>query len=187
MPKKSAKNQYKKRKMKKGEPRLKGNELITYLTMANSKDPKDRLEAMENLCPCRLRKRVDAAWNAIYKGLQDSDLRVRKAAWHTLEENHGGQPNSPKLYPLMLEISETELDSKLRQKSIFRRAQSETKSIEGGIGDIFSNEVITFKVSVPNAVIASTAVDYIYNNDFQVGTTVRLTKACTQYGFGYEL
>ena len=97
MPKKSAKNQYKKRKMKKGEPRLKGNELITYLTMANSKDPKDRLEAMENLCPCRLRKRVDAAWNAIYKGLQDSDLRVRKAAWHTLEENHGGQPNTPKL------------------------------------------------------------------------------------------
>ena len=96
-------------------------------------------------------------------------------------------PNTPNLHLLMLEISETELDSKLRQKSIFSRAQSETKSIEGGIGDIFSNEVITFKVSVPNAVIASTAVDYIYNNDFQVGTTVRLTKACTQYGFGYEL
>ena len=87
----------------------------------------------------------------------------------------------------MLEISETELDSKLRQKSIFRRAQSETKSIEGGIGDIFSNEVITFKVCVPNTVIDSTTVDYIYNNDFQVGTTVRLTKACTQYGFVYEL
>ena len=102
-------------------------------------------------------------------------------------EKHGDRPNTPKLYSLILEICETKLDSKLRQKSIVRRAQSETKSIEGGISDIFSNEVITFKVSVPNAVIASTAVDYIYNNDFQVGTTVRLTKACTQYGFGYEL
>ncbi len=93
----------------------------------------------------------------------------------------------PLSYIPLLEICETELDSKLRQKSIVRRVQSETKSIEGGIGDIFSNEVITFKVSVPNAVIDSTAVDYIYNNDFQVGTTVRLTKDCTQYGFGYEL
>ena len=106
---------------------------------------------------------------------------------NTRREKHGDRPNTPKLYPLILEICETELDSKLRQKSIFRRAQSETKSIEGGIGDIFSNEVITFKVSVPNAVIASTAFDYIYNNDFQVGTKVRLTKACTRYGFGYEL
>ena len=68
----------------------------------------------------------------------------------------------------MLEISETELDSKLTRKSIVIRAQSETKSIEKRSGDICSNEVITFEVSVPNAVIASMAFDYIYNNDFQV-------------------
>ena len=123
--------------------------------------------------------------------LSTNDFKI--AIWEfrklldTRWEKHGDRPNTPKLYSLILEICETELDSKLRQKSIFSRAQSETKSIEGGIGNIFSNEVITFKVSVPNTVIDSTTVDYIYNNDFQVGTTVRLTKACTQYEFAYEL
>ena len=189
MPKKSAKNQYKKRKMKKDEPRLKGNELITYLTMANSKDPKDRLEAMENLCPCRLRKRVGAAWNAIYKGLQDSDLRVRKAAWHTLEENHGGQPNSPKLYPLMLEISETELDSKLREKakSIVRRAQSETQSIKGRSSDLLLKRSNYFQGKCDWCGDRSMTVDYIYNNEFQIGTTVRLAQACAQCRLDHQL
>ena len=35
--------------------------------MDNSNDTKDRLETMEKLRPCRLRKWVDATWNAIYK------------------------------------------------------------------------------------------------------------------------
>ena len=53
--------------------------------MANSEDPKERLEVMENLCSCHVRKRVDATWYAIYRELQDIDLKVRQAA---LEATH---------------------------------------------------------------------------------------------------
>ena len=53
--------------------------------MENSEDPKERLEVMGNLCSCYVRKRVDATWYAIYRELQDIDLKVRQAA---LEATH---------------------------------------------------------------------------------------------------
>ena len=39
---------------------------------------------MENLCPCHVRQRIDDVWAALYRGLQDVELKVRQAAWHTL-------------------------------------------------------------------------------------------------------
>ena len=53
--------------------------------MANSEDPKECLEVMGNLSSCHVRKRVDATWYAIYRELQDIDLKVRQAA---LEATH---------------------------------------------------------------------------------------------------
>ena len=107
MPRKPVKNGFQRRQFQRGERRLRGDEVKHYLALADSDNPKERLEAMQNLCPCHVRKRVDAAWDALYRGLQDSDLKVRQAAWHTLEENHGGRRDDPKLYPIMVEIAET--------------------------------------------------------------------------------
>ena len=117
MPRKPVKNGFQRRQFQRGERRLRGDEVKHYLALADSDNPKERLEAMQNLCPCHVRKRVDAAWDALYRGLQDSDLKVRQAAWHTLEENHGGGRDDPKLYPIMVEIAETEVDPKLRQSA----------------------------------------------------------------------
>ena len=98
MPRKPVKNGFQRRQFQRGERRLRGDEVKHYLALADSDNPKERLEAMQNLCPCHVRKRVDAAW-------------------HTLEENHGGRRDDPKLYPIMVEIAETEVDPKLRQSA----------------------------------------------------------------------
>ena len=98
MPRKPVKNGFQRRQFQRGERRLRGDEVKHYLALADSDNPKERLEAMQNLCPCHVRKRV-------------------AAAWHTLEENHGGRRDDPKLYPIMVEIAETEVDPKLRQSA----------------------------------------------------------------------
>ena len=95
MPRKPVKNGFQRRQFQRGERRLRGDEVKHYLALADSDNPKERLEAMQNLCPCHVRKRV-------------------ATAWHTLEENHGGRRDDPKLYPIMVEIAETEVDPKLR-------------------------------------------------------------------------
>ena len=91
MPRKPIKNRLPTRQFKRVERRLRGYKLTAYLVeTTNSQDLKVRLETMENLCPCHLRKRVDAAWDAICRGHQDSNLNGYQVVSHTLEENHGG-------------------------------------------------------------------------------------------------
>ena len=53
---------------------------------------------------------------ALYRGLQDADINVRKAAWHTLDD--GGRPNDPQLQPILEKIAKKETDPKLRQRAI---------------------------------------------------------------------
>ena len=188
MPRKPIKNGLQRRQFGRGERRLRGNELTSYLAMANSEDPKERLEAMKNLCPCHVRKRVDAAWDALYSGLQDIDLKVRQAAWHTLEENHGGRPNDPKRYPLMVEISKTEVNPKLRQnaKSIVRNAQSQKQNIEDKKHDLLGKRSNYFQGKCDWCGDSSAEVDFLYDSEIQIGTTVRLAQACdtcrSEYG-----
>jgi hypothetical protein len=188
MPRKPIKNGLQRRQFGRGERRLRGHELTSYLARANSEDSKERLEAMKNLCPCHVRKRVDAAWNALYRGLQDIDLKVRQAAWHTLEENHGGRPNGPKLYPLMVAISKTEENPKLRQKakSIVRKAQSQKQNIEDKKHDLLGKRSNYFQGKCDWCGDSSAEVDYLYDSEIQIGATVRLAQACdtcrSEYG-----
>ena len=116
MARKPAKNKYQKRHHRRGENRLRGDKIDFYLAMAHSDDPEDRIAAMENLCPCHVRRRIDAVWEALYRGLQDPDINVRKAAWHTLDD--GGRPNDPQLQPILEKIAKKETDPKLRQRAV---------------------------------------------------------------------
>ena len=116
MAKKRAKNKYQKRHHRRGEDRLRGDKIDLYLSMAYSDLPADREAAMENLCPCHVRRRIDAVWEALYRGLQDPNIRVRRAAWHTLDD--GGRPNDPQLQPILEKIAKKETDPKLRQRAL---------------------------------------------------------------------
>ena len=116
MAKKRAKNKYQKKHHRRGEDRLRGDKIDLYLSMAYSDLPADREAAMENLCPCHVRRRIDAVWEALYRGLQDPNIRVRRAAWHTLDD--GGRPNDPQLQPILEKIAKKETDPKLRQRAL---------------------------------------------------------------------
>ena len=64
MPRKPVKNGFQRRQFPRGERRLRGDEVKRYLALANSEDPQDRIEALENLCPCHVRKRIDVVWDS---------------------------------------------------------------------------------------------------------------------------
>ena len=77
------------------QKRTRTNEIWHYIELSNSDDPSERLEAARNLCPCHVRRRVDEAWDALYRMMEDPDDDVRVAAYHTLED--GGKPDDPEL------------------------------------------------------------------------------------------
>ena len=90
-----------------------GEELDRLIELADSADPAERLHAAENLCPCHVRKRVEAAWEALYRLMQDPEVQVRRAAWHTLED--GGCPSDPALLPIFERAVANETDSQVRR------------------------------------------------------------------------
>lgn len=96
----------------KGERRAGREQIAELLEKANSDDADERCEAAENLCPCHVRKRIEPAWEALYRMLEDPDVRVRRAAWHTLED--GGTPDDPALDPIFARAQKNETDRQVR-------------------------------------------------------------------------
>jgi len=120
MARKKGLNKHQKLAHQVGEHRVRGPEIERYLALAYSADPKERLEAADNLCPCHVRRRIDEAWQALYRMMEDEDVRVRRAAWHTLED--GGCPVDPKLDPIFERALENETDKQvLRFVEMFAR------------------------------------------------------------------
>ncbi|MEZ4658550.1 MAG: HEAT repeat domain-containing protein [Caldilineaceae bacterium] len=91
-------NKHQKAAFRTGEHRVRLEDIEYYLTLAASDDADERLEAASNLCPCHVRKPIDQVQTAIFRMMEDPDVRVRQAAWHTLED--GGVPDDPRLDPI---------------------------------------------------------------------------------------
>ena len=174
MAKKNSMNRYQKRAHRRREERLRGNEVDYYLALAYAENPEDRALAMENLCPCHVRKRIDAVWVALYKGLVDSDLRVRKAAWHTLDD--GGNPNDPRLKPLLEKIAKTETDSVLRQRALDLIAA--TRKVEEQKAALLAQKAHTFSGRCDWCGKASVPVSYDYETEFQTQDSKRFALIC---------
>ena len=88
-------NKHQKAMFQPGEKRLRGDEIEALLLLSQSDDAEERLEAAENLCPCHVRTQIDDVQWAVFRMMEDEDVRVRAAAWHTLED--GGVPDAPAL------------------------------------------------------------------------------------------
>ena len=183
MPRKPVKNGLQRRQFRQGESRLRGDEVKHYLALADSDDPQDRIEAMENLCPCHIRKRIDVVWETLYRGLQDSDLKVRQAAWHTLED--GGRPNDPKLYPILVEIAETEVNPKLRQNAndIVKKAQT----IEEKKHDLSVQRHHYFTGKCDWCGDSAAKVYQLYDSELKIEGMVRLAQVCDDCQSEYKL
>ena len=113
MPKQKGMNKYQKAAFRPGEHRTRRHEIEELLELAQSDDPAERAVAAQNLCPCHVRRRIDEVWQALYRMMEDPDVRVRRAAWHTLED--GGSPNDPAFQPILTRALVNETDSQVRR------------------------------------------------------------------------
>ncbi|MDE0012328.1 MAG: HEAT repeat domain-containing protein [Candidatus Poribacteria bacterium] len=167
-------NKYQKNAHRRGEDRLRGDEVEYYLSLAYSSNPDDRVEAMDNLCPCHVRKSIDKVWVALYKGLVDPDLRVRKAAWHTLDD--GGNPNDPRLQPLLERITKEETDPKLRQRALDLIAA--TRKVEEQKEVLLGQKAHTFRGRCDWCGESNVPVSYDHETELETNGTKRFALVC---------
>lgn len=113
MPKVLGRNKHQKAAHKPGEPQVSRETISELLTMACSADPEERLFAAELLCPCHIKGRIAEVWDALYRMMEDDDWRVRRAAWHTLED--GGLPKDEAAFARLETLYNRERDSKVRK------------------------------------------------------------------------
>jgi hypothetical protein len=83
------------------------------LEQSRSRDAEERLAAAQFMCPCHVRRRIEAVWEALYRLLEDEDVRVRRAAWHTLDD--GGRPEDAALDAILDRTLKTETDPQVRR------------------------------------------------------------------------
>jgi hypothetical protein len=110
-------NKHQKAVYKKGEQKVSREQVSELLEMAESDDPEDRLVAAENLCPCHVRTRIPAVWEALFRMMEDTDARVRRAAWHTIED--GGKPTTEAEVERLERLCRQEQDARVRQFAEF--------------------------------------------------------------------
>jgi hypothetical protein len=104
-------NKHQKAARRPGEPRVGREQIEELLAQSQSPDPEERLVAAQFLCPCHVRRRIEPVWEALYRLLADPDVRVRRAAWHTLED--GGRPDDPALDTIVERTLREESDSQV--------------------------------------------------------------------------
>lgn len=54
------------------------------MVQSRSTDPRQRLNALREFCPCKVRKEVDQLWDRVLEMTNDSNDRVRYQVLHTL-------------------------------------------------------------------------------------------------------
>lgn len=170
----SSMNKFQKKAHRRREDRLRGDDIEYYLSLAYSDNPDDRALAMENLCPCHVRKRIDAVWVALYKGMVDPDLRVRRAAWHTLDD--GGNPKDPRLEPLLQKIAKTETDTTLRQRA--RNLIKQSEQTEEQKNELLAQKKHTFSGRCDWCGTSNVSVSYDYETEFETNGTKRFALVC---------
>ena len=101
-------NRHQKAWRKPGEERVSREDIAELLRLSESGDPEDRIVAATYMCPCHVRHRNEEVWKALYRMMEDEDARVRRRAWHTLED--GGCPTDPAFEPIVRRALYTETD-----------------------------------------------------------------------------
>ena len=128
-------NKYQRAAFRQGEQRVGREEIQELLQLSRSADPEDRLQAASFLCPCHVRRSIDEVWQALYRMLEDQDARVRRAAWHTLED--GGKPDDPALDAIIERTLERDTDRQvLNFARLFSQGREKRKQVEFELGAI---------------------------------------------------
>lgn len=105
-------NKFQKAAHRPGEERVNHETIEELLEFSRSENAEERETAAKYLCPCHVRRRIEDVWQALYRMLEDSNVRVRRAAWHTLED--GGRPEDPVLDEILERVLKNETDRQVR-------------------------------------------------------------------------
>ena len=108
----AVRNRHQKAAFRPGEARVSRAQVAELMTLACSSDADARLVAATYLCPCHVRGRTEAIWQAVLALMADADPRVRFAAWHTLED--GGVPGEDGVLERLATALDGEADPKVR-------------------------------------------------------------------------
>jgi hypothetical protein len=104
-------NKHQKAAHRVGEPRVGREQIEELLELSHSSDAADRAYAAGLLCPCHVRRRIPEVWDALFRMMEDSDVAVRRAAWHTLED--GGRPDDARMDAILERALRTEKDTQV--------------------------------------------------------------------------
>jgi hypothetical protein len=135
MPKTAGKNKHQKAAHRPGERKVSRAQVAELLELSCSSDAGERLVAAQFLCPCHVRARIPEVWDALYRMMEDTDRRVRYAAWHTLED--GGLPKDPDTVARLERLFQQETDPKIRKfaehiigAELFTRNKQEVRRLQ---------------------------------------------------------
>jgi hypothetical protein len=59
-------------------------DIDVILEYTHSADPDVRLEAVKQLCPCKVQKDIDVFWERVFEMAPDEDARIRKRILHII-------------------------------------------------------------------------------------------------------
>jgi hypothetical protein len=60
------------------------DDIDVILEYTHSKDNDIRLEAVKQLCPCKVQKDIDVFWERVFELVPDEDARIRKRVLHII-------------------------------------------------------------------------------------------------------
>jgi hypothetical protein len=60
------------------------DDIDVILGYTYSKDNDIRLEAVKQLCPCKVQKDIDVFWERVFELVPDEDARIRKRVLHII-------------------------------------------------------------------------------------------------------
>ena len=122
-------NKHQKAAHRPGERRVGREDIELLLEMSRSDNPEEREVAAKYLCPCHVRRRIDEVWKALYRMMEDADVRVRRASWHTLED--GGRIDNPQMDEILDRALRTERDVQVRRfVKMFTVAKERKEEVE---------------------------------------------------------
>lgn len=59
-------------------------DLDVILNLTRDENPKIRLKAIQQICPCRVQKDIDTFWKRIFEMVDDPDAEVRRQILHDI-------------------------------------------------------------------------------------------------------
>ena len=91
------------------------NDITDLIEKTKDSNPKIRLNALKQMCPCKIKKDIDIFWNQIFAMVEDVDPNVRYQVLHTICD--GSPKHLENKIADALEVFNRDPDQKIRRQA----------------------------------------------------------------------